>query len=228
MEGFTSRWTTPCACRAAESGEHLAPQAQGLGQRQRPALQPRGERLAVEQLHRDEEPAGVFADLEDLAGVGVADAGRGAGLAPEALAALLVGAGDRLQRDAAAEARVLGRVDDAHPALSELVEDAIAADPLGQPRLAWRDLGGPGGRGRKAAEETLEPAGASDARGRVLGGQVVVGIRRHGQARAPTLPRSGRQERASGKSGSRVIALCQRRFPRLWTTSSCPAGGASA
>ena len=61
---------------------------------QRAALQPLGERLALEQLHRDEELAVVFADLVDLADVRMVDAGRGARFAPEALARRLV-AGDR-------------------------------------------------------------------------------------------------------------------------------------
>ena len=175
-----------------EGGEHLAPQAQGLGHRQRPALQPLRQGLAVEQLHGDEEPSRVLADLEYLAGMRVADAGGGAGFASEALAAFFVGIADGLQRHAAAEARVLGRVDDTHPSLAELVEDAIAADLLGQPGRAGRGSGGPGGGGREAAQETLEPSGASDARGGVLGGQVVVGIGWHGWDPTPTLPRPGR------------------------------------
>ena len=40
-------------------------------------------------------------------------------------------AADDLQRDAAARALLLGLVDDPHPALAELAEDAEAADRAG-------------------------------------------------------------------------------------------------
>ena len=53
---------------------------------QRAASQPLGERFALEQLHRDEQPAVVLADLVDLADVRMVDARRGPGLPPEAAA----------------------------------------------------------------------------------------------------------------------------------------------
>ena len=133
-----------------ERREHLPSQTHGLGQGQGPALQPLGERLAVEQLHRDEEPSRVLADLEDLAGMGVADAGRGAGFTPEALAALFVGLRDGLQGHAPAEARILGRIDDPHASLSQLVQDAVAADPIGRLGFARRDA-------EEAGEEDVKP-----------------------------------------------------------------------
>ena len=61
-----------------------------LGHAERPVAQPLGERLALEQLHGDEELAVVLADLVDLADVRMVDAGRRARLAPEALARGLV------------------------------------------------------------------------------------------------------------------------------------------
>ena len=115
----------------AERGQHLARQAQSLGHRERPALQPLGQRLAFEQLHRDEEPPRVLTDLEDLARVRMADAGGRARLATEAPAALVVGVRDGLERDAPAQGRILGRVDDAHASASQRVQDAIAADAVG-------------------------------------------------------------------------------------------------
>ena len=81
----------PLRVQRAQGGEHFPAQAQGLAQRQRPALQPFGQRLAIQQLHGDEEPSRVLADLEDLARMGMVDAGGGAGFAPEAHSALFVG-----------------------------------------------------------------------------------------------------------------------------------------
>ena len=155
----------------AERGQHLARQPQGLGHRERSALQPLGQRLAFEQLHRDEEPPRVLTDLEDLAGVRMADAGGRARLATEAPPALVVGVRDGLERDAPAQGRILGRVDDAHASASQRVQDAIAADAVGRPVARDR-----GGRRAKASEQAFEPAHAAQASGRRRVGGIVVGV----------------------------------------------------
>jgi len=57
----------------------------------RPSLQAPVERLAFEQLHRNEQViALVIADVVDLADIRMVDAGRRARLAPESLARSLV------------------------------------------------------------------------------------------------------------------------------------------
>ncbi|MFN8091658.1 MAG: hypothetical protein U0599_05430 [Vicinamibacteria bacterium] len=111
-----------------EGGEDVARHREGLVRRQRAAREPGRERFAGEQLHRDEEAPGVLADLVDLADVRVVDRGRRPGLAAETPAGRLVGLGDRLHRDAPAEALVLGGEDDAHAALADALEQAVAAE----------------------------------------------------------------------------------------------------
>ena len=148
-----------------ERREHLARERHRLGDGQRSALQAIGERLALQQLHGDEQLAAVLADLVDLAHVRVVDARRGARLAPEALAGRLVGLGDRLDRDLAPEALVLGREDDAHAALPEPVEDAVAAEPL---RVARRPAGG-SSRAARPPAVAAAPSGTSPRKGAAWG-----------------------------------------------------------
>ncbi|OFV85940.1 MAG: hypothetical protein A2V74_00535 [Acidobacteria bacterium RBG_16_70_10] len=127
-----------------ERGERLERQLHRLRQGQRSAPQPLRERLALEQLHRDEEAPFVLADLVELADVGVVDAGGDAGLAPEAPGHPLVGAGsDRLYGERPSQTLVPGREDDAHPALAKLVEEPVGADPVpGRSQRARRVLRG--------------------------------------------------------------------------------------
>ncbi len=93
---------------------------------------PRGEGLAEDQLHREEVLAVVraprFVERRD---VRVREPGQSLRLPPEHPQVLLVdevaGAHD-LERDPPARALLLGLVDDPHPALAELSEDAEPAD----------------------------------------------------------------------------------------------------
>ena len=80
----------PRACSAWSAASIPRPIGQRLGHAQRPAPQALGQRLALQQLHGDEQLAAVLADLVELADVRMVDAGRGPGLAPEALARGLV------------------------------------------------------------------------------------------------------------------------------------------
>ena len=80
----------PRACSAESAASMPRPIGTRLGHAQRAAPQALGERLALEQLHRDEQLAAVLADLVDLADVRMIDARGGARLAPEALARRLV------------------------------------------------------------------------------------------------------------------------------------------
>ena len=145
-----------------ERGEHALRERQHLRERERPALEAARQRLALEQLHRDEEVARVLADVVDLADVRVLDARGGARLAPEALARRVVGLGDRLDGDAAAQALVFRREHDAHAALSEPVQDPVAAQPL---RVAA------GGRSR-AAQAVHQAAEQAAAARRAFGTEV--------------------------------------------------------
>ena len=74
-----------------ERGEDVEGDRHALRYAHRPILKAPVERLALEQLHRDEQViALVVADVVDLADVRMIDARRGARLAPEALARGLV------------------------------------------------------------------------------------------------------------------------------------------
>jgi hypothetical protein len=117
----------------AEGGEHVDGNRHRLVDGQRAAFELLAQRLAVEQLHRDEERATLFADLVDLANVRMIDAGRGAGLAPEALACRLVvrDRQHRLDRDGPLQTLIVRLVDHAHPTSAELAADDVVTDPGG-------------------------------------------------------------------------------------------------
>ena len=76
----------PARVNRAERREYRERDVDALGERNRPARQPRRQRLAFEQFHRDEQLAVGLADLVQLADVGVRHAGGGSRFAPEALA----------------------------------------------------------------------------------------------------------------------------------------------
>ena len=91
------------------------------------------ERLPFEQLHDDEVLPLVLLDGVNRADVGMVQRRGGASLALEALERRRVLGqlgGQELERDAAAEARVLGFVDDAHPAASEPAHDRVMGNAL--------------------------------------------------------------------------------------------------
>ena len=108
FDGLRSRCTTPVACSAWSAASMERPRATASATGSGPRRSRSSERLALEELHRDEQLPAVLADLVDLADVRVVDGGRGPGLAAEALAGRVVRLGDRLHRDPAAEALVLG------------------------------------------------------------------------------------------------------------------------
>ncbi len=85
------------------------------------------ERLAADELHRDEVQAGVAVDLVDRDDVRMVEGGRRLGFAGEAFAAEGVGEpfGEDLQGDVAIEAGVAGAPDDAHAAFSGLFDDQV-------------------------------------------------------------------------------------------------------
>ena len=85
---------------------------------------------ALDAGHRDPEQAVVLARVVDRDDVRVVERGREPGLAQEAVAEVGVAEARReeLQRGPAAEAHVLGAVDDACAAAAELLDDPIAAE----------------------------------------------------------------------------------------------------
>ncbi len=112
-----------------EGGEDVEDDRHGRGRIDRAPPQPIGERLTLEQLHREEQLAVLFADLVNLADVRVAHARGRSSLAPETLARLRpFQARHRLERDEPVEALVPGGVDDTHAALADLAHDDVAAD----------------------------------------------------------------------------------------------------
>ena len=122
-----------------ERGQHAEADRHRLGHAQRSPPQALGQRLALQELHGDEQLAAVLADFVDLADVRMIDARRGPGFAPEALARRLV-VGQRrhrLQGDGALQPLVARRVDDAHPAFAQLARDRIVPDASGQALSQW-------------------------------------------------------------------------------------------
>jgi len=84
--------------------------------------------LALQQLHADEGLPLVLVDVVDGADVGVVQGRSGLGLPPEAFLSLVVGEqplGQELESHVAAEAGVLGLVDDTHAPAAELLQDAV-------------------------------------------------------------------------------------------------------
>jgi hypothetical protein len=88
---------------------------------------------AAQQFHRDEGAAIVLADVVDRADVRVIERAGSLGFALEALERAVVAhdvVGQKLQRDGAAQPRVLGTVHHAHPAAAELIDHAVVRNRL--------------------------------------------------------------------------------------------------
>ncbi len=119
--------------RGIERVGELAANVQDLLKRQGMPMDAAAKRFALEQLHRDEVPALVHADVVDRADVRVIERRRDSCFPQEPLDVLrrhAVALGQELQRDVPAKPRVLGLIDDAHPAGTELADDAIVLDLL--------------------------------------------------------------------------------------------------
>jgi hypothetical protein len=125
--GLMSRWTIPfswAAWRARAAARILA--GEGI------------ERPAVHELHGDERPLLVPAELVDGADAGVAEPGGGPRLAAEALEHLGVFALQELERDPAPELGVPGFPHLAHAAAAEARDADIFPD---EGALGWRFAG---------------------------------------------------------------------------------------
>ena len=117
-----------CAAPSADAVWYAKSTAVAIGSA--PVLaQPRAQALALQQLHHQERRAvREHAGVEDLDDVRVADRVGGARLVEEPRQQVLVARVvlvQNLDRDAAADAGVLGQVNRAHPALSQQRDGAI-------------------------------------------------------------------------------------------------------
>jgi hypothetical protein len=123
----------PLRVRRLEGVRDLDPDVEERPDLERPLPDPLGERLPLEELHRDEVLPLVLLDRVDRADAGVVELRGRLGLALEALERRRVLRQlDRqeLERHAAAELRVLGLVDDTHAAAAELPGDLVVRGGL--------------------------------------------------------------------------------------------------
>ena len=126
--GLMSRWMMPRWCAASSASATCDADVEQAVERQRIVRDAAIERLAVEQLHRDEVLAVRFFDRVDRADVRMIERARRPRLALEPLERRPVARQLRrqeLQRDASSELRVLGLIDDAHPAAAESTGDGV-------------------------------------------------------------------------------------------------------
>ena len=152
--GLKSRWTSPAACAAA-SPRPAARNAATISAGVRcAALSHSIERLALDELHRDEVAAAGRADLVHGDDVGMREPRHRARLAQQALASLVVAAVglQDLERDAPLEIGIERGVDDAHAADAELALEAIAAERSRERRHRSAGTAIRAGRRRRARE----------------------------------------------------------------------------
>ncbi len=103
----------------------------GFRNRQRPARQAFGQRLALVVGHCDERLAFELADFVDRADVRMIQGAGDTRLAQQALGGFLARRGrgrKELQGDTPVQLRVLGQPDGAHPTGTEMTEDAVMRD----------------------------------------------------------------------------------------------------
>jgi hypothetical protein len=139
VRGLDIAMNDALAVRGIEGVRELAAGIQDLFERKRAVLNAPAQRLALEELHRDEVPAFVDADVIDRADVRMVQRRCDARFAQEPLDILRRHAGtvgQELERDMASKPRVLGFIDDAHSARAQLPEDFVVLN-----LLADHDLG---------------------------------------------------------------------------------------
>ncbi|HEV7559067.1 MAG TPA: hypothetical protein VGO00_26520, partial [Kofleriaceae bacterium] len=118
----------PRAMNGREPGTDLLEHRDDLAPRASLDLEPRGERHTVDELHRDEQPTVVVSDLVDPRDVRVLEASHRLGLAEQsrAIRRAIDLAANELDRDRAAENRVVAREHHAHAAFAEpLAHDEV-------------------------------------------------------------------------------------------------------
>ena len=135
----------PLVCAASSASATSIDEVEQAFQFHRPAVDQVLQRLAGQALHDDEEMAFVLADFVDGADVGMVQGGGSAGFAAKTLQRLRILRsifGKKLQGDEAAEQRVFGLVNDAHPAAAEQFDDPVVGDGLAD-HVCQSKFGGP-------------------------------------------------------------------------------------
>ena len=105
---------------------------QDLVRRERPFLEPMGQRLAFQVLHHQEVDAVLVADIVERADVRMAQARNGLGFAVETLARLRIARkmrGQNLDGDDAVKPRIARPVDLAHASGADRRDDLVRAEP---------------------------------------------------------------------------------------------------
>ena len=127
-----SRWMMPWRCALSSASAISVGNLQRLVERERPFLEARGERLALEMRHDQIVRAVGFADVVDAADVRMVQRGDRPRLALEPGAQIGI-AGDSLGRTliATVRSRRVSRalIDFAHPARAERAEDFVRTEP---------------------------------------------------------------------------------------------------
>ena len=121
----------PLAVRFLQRLGHLADDAHRFARLHGAAAEDGRQRLALDQLHHDEDLLALLFDGEDGGDVGVIELGDGARLAQEARLPLrIVGdvVGEDLDGHFAQQPRVLGAPDLTHPACAEWADQPICAE----------------------------------------------------------------------------------------------------
>ncbi len=122
LSGLKSRCSRPDRVRGDEAARGLEEHLEDLAPRSRPALEPRRQRVALDELHRDVQVAVVGgADVVDADDVGVRELGDRLGLAPQprlraSLAFVPRFGAQELERDLAIELGIVGGEHHAHAA----------------------------------------------------------------------------------------------------------------
>ena len=122
--------------RGVERVHDLAGDADHLGKRQAApgrggALQVFVQRVAFDQLHHQRQHAALFLEAEERGDVGMVEGGQDAGFALEPCDAFGIGdegLGQRLQRDVAAQVRVMRPIHLAHSALTYESQDFVDSE----------------------------------------------------------------------------------------------------
>ena len=150
-----------CGLQVAMGDAPLVCRANCVGQRNRDVQQlferhalrrdELGQRLPLDQLHRQEQDAVLLLDRIDRDDVGMVQRGDGTGLALEPTAALRIGGQrmrENLQRDFAPQLPIVGEEDLAHAAGTDGADDPVVAERGRQqapsvPRASAREGSGP-------------------------------------------------------------------------------------
>jgi hypothetical protein len=118
--------------RALGSARDLPGQAGGFIRRNRPSCEPRSQRLAVDERHRQERASvRQLLDVVDSADVRVVQRRRGTSLGKQPASGIVVAhelRGQELQRDGPVQACVRRAVDDPHPPAAEAFADPVLGD----------------------------------------------------------------------------------------------------